>query len=157
MAKHTFLMISCVLYIGYTYGQQQQRQGPPPPSRGGPGGRAQGGLPNSPIMQIKKSVDKKLCSDTDYPQDIITRIEDCDKFDPHYKIDMMYKECQDIMPKGELSWNDRRKYNCKVRDCYERKYQSPDYNKTWDEIRKLSDFEIEKRQIQKFECLEKAL
>ncbi|XP_054157807.1 uncharacterized protein LOC128956150 [Oppia nitens] len=124
-------------------------QRPAPGQRGPPN--------NSPLMRIKSSVDKKLCSDTDYSQDIIAKIEDCDKFDPHYKIDMMYKECQELVPSGDLNWNDKRKFNCKIRDCYERKYQSPDYQKTWDEIRKLSDMEIEKRQIQKFECLQKAM
>ncbi|CAG2172206.1 unnamed protein product [Oppiella nova] len=144
MGTHHFLLLSvALLVVGCTYGQQP------------PGARQQ--RTNSAIMQIMKSVDKMLCSDTDYTPDIVAKIEDCDKFDPHYKIDMMYKECQDLVPKGELSWNDRRKYNCKVRECYDRKFQSPDYNKTWDEIRNLSDVEIEKRQMQKFECLEKAL
>ena len=43
---------------------------------------------NSPIMQIKKSVDKKLCSDDNYSEEVIKKIEDCDQFDPHYKIDV---------------------------------------------------------------------
>ena len=40
--------------------------------------------------------------------------------------------------------------NYQIRECYEQKFQSNEYNKSMAEIRKLSDFEIEKRQIQKF-------
>ena len=75
MGTHHFLLLSvALLVVGCAYGQQP------------PGARQQ--RTNSPIMQIKKSVDKKLCSDTDYTADIVAKIEDCDKFDPHYKIDV---------------------------------------------------------------------
>ena len=75
MGTHNLLLLSlALLVVGCAYGQQP------------PGARQQ--RTNSPIMQIKKSVDKKLCSDTDYTPDIVAKIEDCDKFDPHYKIDV---------------------------------------------------------------------
>lgn len=46
-------------------------------------------LANSPIMQLKKTVDKKLCEEKDYTEDVVKKIEDCDQFDPHYKIDVI--------------------------------------------------------------------
>ncbi len=44
--------------------------------------------PNSPIMQMKRSVEKKLCVDNDYSEDVIAKIEDCNRMDPHYKMDV---------------------------------------------------------------------
>ncbi len=45
------------------------------------------GISNA-IIQLKKSIDAKLCSDTDYSDDVIARIEECNQFDPHYKLDV---------------------------------------------------------------------
>jgi hypothetical protein len=41
-------------------------------------------------------------------------------------------------------------FNSQIRDCYDSKYQTNDYNSSWEEIRKLSDYEMEKRQTKKF-------
>ncbi len=43
-----------------------------------------------------------------------------------------------------------------IRDCYDRKYGTNEYNSTWAEVKRLSEFEIEKRQTNKFVSYQKS-
>lgn len=49
-----------------------------------------------------------------------------------------------------LDWMPFKIFYSQIRDCYDSKYQTADYNNSWGEIRRLSDYEMEKRQTKKF-------